>query len=346
MFLSIIIPVHNGDKYLQECLESCFNQNISIDEYQVICIDDGSTDNSKTVLSYYKTKYMNFVYSFQEQGGVGKARNHGLQIAKGDYVWFVDADDFIENNILRDVFSIIKQSNCDRLKLASYCFINELSDIEKRKKDKGLIVSNYPYKNTQITRTIIKRSFIENHKIFFHEQLFYGEDTLFNFETRIHEPLDCYFSKVVYYYRKHINASTSFDSEIKIIRYFISCYRAISIVGDYYIQRISSKLSREMLIYWLDNFFVCGGKIDKTKIKNIIDAEAPQKTIKVQQFDFRLVGLYRTYKKVIFQSQYDLLKRFHKKHEKNRIKKLNHQIQRKKIFGYLKHPRRLINMKK
>lgn len=340
MILSIIIPVHNGEKYLNDCLKSCFEQNVSKDDYQVICVDDGSTDNSQNILEQYKTYHNNLLTIYQEQRGVSKARNEGLKIAQGDYVWFVDADDFIAKDILRDIFLVICNSRCDRLKVSSYCFFDQLSDEEKKKRECGELISNYPYKNTQITRTIIRRNYIESNRIKFYEELFYGEDTIFNYETRLYNPVDRCLNKVTYFYRKHLRASTSFNTDDKKLRYFISCYRAIFIVNAYYKKGVSYTETRSMLIYWLDAFLDSGGQIDTTTIQEVI-SDKNGKTIKIQNLDCRLVKLNRIYQKVIINEQYDLLEKYHKKCEKRKVKRLNKQTRRKKLLGYLKHPKRL-----
>lgn len=340
MILSIIIPVHNCEEYLNECLESCFDQDVSSDSFQVICVDDGSTDNSQRILSHYKKQHNNFLWFYQEQGGVSKARNQGLKKAQGDYVWFVDADDFIENCVLNDIFTILMNSNCDRLKVSSYCFFDTLSSEEKKKRNQRELISNYPYKDTQITRTVLRRSYIEKHGILFYEDLFYGEDTLFNFETRFYNPVDLRFNKVVYYYRKHLNASTNFNSENKKLLYFVSSYRAIQKVNHYYKKRTFYSETRLMLIYWLEIFLDLGGQLNTKQIKEVIDNNG-KNTIEVNKLDLKLSRLNRIYTKAIIYSQYDVLRKYHKQCEKRKMKKINNQIRKKRICGYLKHPKRL-----
>ena len=93
--LSIIIPIYNAEEYLEECLESVINQEVPFDEYEIICIDDGSTDNSNSILEKYNKIIDNLTVFYQNNNGVSSARNKGIKLAKGDYIWFVDADDFI-----------------------------------------------------------------------------------------------------------------------------------------------------------------------------------------------------------------------------------------------------------
>ncbi len=98
MFLSIIIPVYNGEQYISACLDSCLEQDIS--DYEIICINDGSVDNSLCILKEYSAKHPNIVLIDKENEGVSAARNDGLDASRGMYIMFVDADDLIQHNTL------------------------------------------------------------------------------------------------------------------------------------------------------------------------------------------------------------------------------------------------------
>lgn len=103
MKLSIIIPVYNVDKYLQHCLDSCLKQDE--DDYEIIIVDDGSPDQSLSIIQEYASKYPRIKYISQENQGLSVARNSGLRIAIGDYIWFVDSDDWIESDCLSHIFT-------------------------------------------------------------------------------------------------------------------------------------------------------------------------------------------------------------------------------------------------
>lgn len=98
---SVIIPVYNVEKYLRECLDSLVNQTLS--DIEIICINDGSTDGSLNILNEYASKDGRFIVLSQENQGQGIARNKGIDIAKGEYISFVDPDDWIE----LDTFEIL-----------------------------------------------------------------------------------------------------------------------------------------------------------------------------------------------------------------------------------------------
>lgn len=114
MFLSIIIPVYKTEKYLRKCLNSCVHQNIN--EYEIIIVDDGSPDNSLSIAKEYALSYNNIKIVSQTNAGLSAARNIGLNNACGNYVWFVDSDDWIEENCLGRICSLLK-SGVDILQL-------------------------------------------------------------------------------------------------------------------------------------------------------------------------------------------------------------------------------------
>ncbi|MBO6087985.1 glycosyltransferase [bacterium] len=110
MKLSIIIPVYNLEQYIPKCLDSIVSQ--SFKDYEIICINDGSTDNSLEVLNRYKDK---IIIIDKENEGSGVARNVGIDRAKGEYILFVDGDDWLEENVLEKMVSKIDELTADIL---------------------------------------------------------------------------------------------------------------------------------------------------------------------------------------------------------------------------------------
>ena len=102
--LSLILPCYNVENYIGACLDSLFRQDIPISEYEVICVNDCSTDNTKQVILDYIQKYPTIhLINHEINQTVGGARNTGLAAAQGSYVWFVDPDDMIVDNTLREL---------------------------------------------------------------------------------------------------------------------------------------------------------------------------------------------------------------------------------------------------
>ena len=112
--LSIIVPIYNVEQYLEECLNSIINQ--SIENIEVILINDGSTDLSKDIASKFVEKDKRFVLINQQNQGLSAARNTGIQMAKGKYIYFIDSDDFIiDNKNLKEMVDLLEKYNSDAL---------------------------------------------------------------------------------------------------------------------------------------------------------------------------------------------------------------------------------------
>ena len=109
--VSVIIPVYNAQQYLKQCLDSICQQTLH--EIEIICIDDGSTDDSLRILQEYTKKESRLQILTQKNQGAGAARNCGLRAAKGLYLSFLDADDFFEPNMLEEALNEIETYKAD-----------------------------------------------------------------------------------------------------------------------------------------------------------------------------------------------------------------------------------------
>ena len=120
MKLSVIIPIYNAEKYMQRCLDSVIDQGL--DDIEIICINDGSTDNSLNILEKYEKENKNiFVYT-QKNSYAGTARNLGLSKAKGEYIHFLDADDYILPRAYRLLIEFAEKIQADIIKFKSYSY--------------------------------------------------------------------------------------------------------------------------------------------------------------------------------------------------------------------------------
>lgn len=161
--VSIVIPVYNTSDYLRKCLDSVVNQTFN--DIEVICIDDGSTDSSLDILTEYSQKDSRFTVVVQNRQGAGSARNRGLNIANGDFVCFLDSDDFLELNMIELLYNTAIENSCDIV----ICNAFAQSDDDKILCDGKKL---YP---------VINNSKIEYNKIFHWTD--YGTDILFNFSV-------------------------------------------------------------------------------------------------------------------------------------------------------------------
>lgn len=255
LFLSIIIPIYNCEKYLKECLDSMVNQDIDISLYEIICVNDGSSDNSQNIIDSFAVKYNNFIVLSQSNKGVSAARNYGLSVARGQYIWFVDADDFIQYNILSKIKLSLQTSGCDRLILLSYVFYNDFSNTKKNQMIAGELKSNYKYKDVLVTRTIFSYDLIFSNNISFYENINYGEDAIFNYQTRIVNHHDKVFNYTTYYFRKHSESTTAVINDNKIHRVVLSNINGWSLCRNFYLDNQKDSDTIHFLYWWTDYLF-------------------------------------------------------------------------------------------
>lgn len=124
--ISVIIPVYNTEKYIKECLDSIANQTFN--DFEVICVNDGSVDNSLNILDEYAQRDSRFIIITQKNQGAGPARNNGLKQAKGEYVLFLDSDDVFEPTMLEEMYNKIQEFDAD-LAVCSCKKMNEKGEI-------------------------------------------------------------------------------------------------------------------------------------------------------------------------------------------------------------------------
>jgi len=197
MFLSIIIPVFNVEPYLIDCLDSVFVQDLL--NCEIITINDGSTDNSRLILSDYQKKKPDLIIIDQTNCGLSAARNAGLKIAKGNYVYFLDSDDYLLTDTVKlfkhcvekgqaDVITFNALVNGETNYVPSFYVSNSIKTginyFVDCYKNKG----NYPFNNVWLY--IYRRSFLEYHKLAFFPGLFH-EDIAFTSEV-------FYYAKSIY----------------------------------------------------------------------------------------------------------------------------------------------------
>lgn len=219
MFLSIIIPVYNAERYLAECLDSCLNQDLPPEDYEILCIDDGSTDGSAEILSTYSKSHPNVRGYTKENGGVSSARNLGLEHAQGDYIWFVDADDVISEKALMDLKALSKAS-ADR-----FFFYGKSYNANRGEKQSRIdAASNVVWLN------LFSRRFLEEHSIRFRTETAYGEDTLFIYEVIVQGAVSKALDADLYYLRSNEYSATkqiSNEKQIKMVHSYFFVGRSM-----------------------------------------------------------------------------------------------------------------------
>lgn len=177
MRLSIIIPVYNAAKFLPKCLDSILVQDLDFADYEILIINDGSTDDSLTIANSYSSNYGHVKVSTKANGGVGSARNKGLSLAKGDYIYFIDPDDYLAEGVLRRIIEQAENNDLEILTFGTARTTNSKlfnSTTKEAKLELSPILNgeNYIAKNyyhNEVWWYVIKRAFIEKSKINFIE---------------------------------------------------------------------------------------------------------------------------------------------------------------------------------
>lgn len=127
--ISVIVPIFNSEKYLHKCLNSILNQTLK--DIEIILIDDGSTDNSLEIIQQYSNKHNNIKYKYKKNEGQAIARNLGIEMATGEFITFVDSDDYIDENMLEKLYENAIQNKSD-IVLCDY--VEEYKNINIKKK--------------------------------------------------------------------------------------------------------------------------------------------------------------------------------------------------------------------
>jgi glycosyltransferase involved in cell wall biosynthesis len=181
LLISIIIPVYNVEQYLEKCLRSCAEQDIETTEFEIIAINDGSKDSSLDILKTVASEYKNIIIVSQENLGLGAARNKGLSIARGNFVWFVDSDDWIEKNCLRKITCLLFMHKLEALTLSAANHYNgrseqrhEYSNLSKPFYS-GLELLNRKNDIFCVPFTIYNRKFINTYDLKFMEGVFHED---------------------------------------------------------------------------------------------------------------------------------------------------------------------------
>ena len=116
MLLSIIVPGQNVEAYVGKCLDSLLDQNINSSDYEIIVVNDGSTDKTKEIVEGYVSSHSNIILINQQNKGLSGARNSGVKVARGSYVMYIDSDDYIEKNVLKELLAQAERDNLDVLR--------------------------------------------------------------------------------------------------------------------------------------------------------------------------------------------------------------------------------------
>lgn len=236
--VSIIVPIYNGEKYIERCLNSIISQ--TLENIEIILVNDNSTDETKSIIEKYSKQYKNIVVINKKNNeGVGAARNNGMKIAKGEYIGFIDADDVINDDMYENLYKLAKYSNSD-LAMCSYIrkYNNECVEVSPNISEKNVyydrkkilnkiiptFVNNIEYGYYYVWNKLYKREFLEGENIVFEEEITYSEDWLFNLEVFDKAQSFSYINNPYYTYFDNAN-SLSKNIDINRIKLSIEGYK-------------------------------------------------------------------------------------------------------------------------
>lgn len=193
--VSVIVPIYNVENYLEACLSSLERQTLH--SIEIILVDDGSTDGSRAIAQKFTIKNDNWILIDRKNGGLSAARNSGLALASGEYVYFLDSDDFLADNALEVLYKKSLQDNLDVLKFSAYTFGDGSAEYQWTSKDgykykgiypgiySGLDVLDLFFKNGDIFPSccliFTKRALIVQNRLQFYEGIIH-EDELFHYQ--------------------------------------------------------------------------------------------------------------------------------------------------------------------
>lgn len=247
--VSIIVPMFNSEKFILRCIDSLINQTYK--NIEIIVIDDGSTDNSVKELSKYKDERLK-VY-VKENKGVSSARNYGIKKSNGDYLLFVDSDDYIEDSMIDEMINRVSNES-------TFIFCNN-DEIFKNRIDKRILFSGTAGELNKevvfreiasgkaglVCSKLVSSKVIKYNSIAFDENLKVGEDQIFFLEVAEKTEKFFYINKELYHYDRRNEESVTLKYKENLHENFI-CLK--SKVEDFFIRNnLSSNYDKELLFY-------------------------------------------------------------------------------------------------
>ena len=257
--VSVIMPVYNGHDHIRQCLESVMNQTLT--DLEIICVDDGSEDDSVEILNEYAAKDSRIKVIVQENGGAGAARNNGLRHASGMYLSFLDSDDFFEPEMLEHAVNHIQKDRADFVVFRCDQYMDDIKEFKKA--DYTMKTANLPpytpFSRRNITNNVFKAfvgwawdklydaDFVRRNNLYFQEQRT-SNDLLFVFSALVLAKRIGYFEEVLAHQRRNNAVSLSNTRE----KSWFCFYNALSALRDFLKEKgLYEELERDFVNYAL-----------------------------------------------------------------------------------------------
>jgi len=314
--ISIIIPVYNADKYLSHCIQCIVSQTLT--DFELILVNDGSIDNSLNLCESFAQNDTRIKVFSHKNSGVSKTRNVGLDAAKGRYITFIDADDWIDmdyleilvNNSPKSDFVVgghieeyIDQNKSISEKYDSF-YTNECHKLNKYIQENNFLLKCHPWGK------LLNREIIENNNIRFNEKLTIGEDFIFVYNYLLACNSFCFIPYEKYHYR--INTSPSLSSSLRkyseydiffniLTDIYPKLYSKFGIADINYIEDIYNKFMLPLKVSSIYSLYVKKEYSRKSRISILSDilkkfSEQIDKNIKIKGKKIKLMLVLWKYK--------------------------------------------------
>lgn len=267
MKLSIVIPIYKVEKYIEKCLESCINQDVELGvDYEIICINDGTPDKSADIAKDIARKHKGIIVYDQENQGLSAARNKGLSLAQGEYVWFVDSDDWIEPNCLSKLFPYL-ENKLDFLEI-QYEIVYEDGSTKQGEKSccatdvrlgRDVILQGGVHTAAQFC--ILRREFLYSNKLEFVKGI-YHEDVEFKIRTLLMAERVTSTPDVCYNYLQRTSGSITSHFKLK------NAKDIMFVLGNHFkfVQQYDKDVQRAIyckIAMWLNDVFLGMRELNK-----------------------------------------------------------------------------------
>ena len=261
--VSVIVPFYNVEGYIEKCLDTLVNQ--TLEDIEIILVNDGSKDNSILIAKKFLENYpKKIVYLEKENGGLSDARNFGIPYAKGEYIAFLDSDDYVEKNMYEEMYALAKKENSDMVQCNFYWeYIDKnkkkIGDMQKYSNKKELIIKG----RVEAWNKLIKREILGNEEIRFPKGLRY-EDVEFTYKLAPYLEKVSFIDKPFIHYIQRQNSISNSQNErtaeiFDILDNVIKYYKEKNIYEEY---------KNELEYIYVKTVF-CRSLLRMTKIENV-----------------------------------------------------------------------------
>lgn len=284
--LSIIVPFYNVEQYIEECIRSLYNQDIPMSDYEVICINDCSPDNSVDIVRKLYKEYKNIVLvEHSKNKKLGGARNTGLKYAKGEYIWFVDSDDMVRQNSFGLILKYLESNDLDFIHFGwdNFC---ENNFIENEKLPSTAVLNGtelffdqrFVWWKNNITAwcKVYKKSFLIENNITFAEHIMY-EDNDFALKVYSSAKKCMHISENLYLYRINQDSITRVNYTSQHVLYWILLNkRLIELYKEFILKNQDKRYISLIYNFVKNNYYQCVSAYkemsleEQSKVKSIL----------------------------------------------------------------------------